>query len=156
MLIPLSLSKSTRKCTHSRPSCKQKPHALLKWLNWEIKEALIENQSQTQTILQLKQNPSMSVPKGNICMKRSFSLNITGHCLWARHRSRHCADTHSVPTRSDEAGGIVWVMPTLHMGILRHREARCSQLTPESVHATTVLQGHAERPFAWHGRYHLV
>lgn len=51
--------------------CKQKPNPLQNgWI--EIKEALIENQRLTQTILQLKQNLSLSTHKGNISTVLSF------------------------------------------------------------------------------------
>lgn len=74
MFLPHCLSKRTIKCTHSIRPCKQKPHALPRWLDREIKEALIENQRLTQTILQLKQNLNLSKHKGNSTRKFFHSL----------------------------------------------------------------------------------
>lgn len=44
-------------------------------------EALTENQSQTQTILQLKQITVASMQEENICRDSSFPRHVVGCCL---------------------------------------------------------------------------
>ena len=104
----------------------QKPHALPRWLDQEIKEALRENQClkpfcSKNRILACQHRKETSAQKVLSC--NACTMPPTNQAL-----GQVC--THFGLSRNDEAGYVFLVTPTLQMG---KTEARSSEVHPAST-----------------------